>query len=67
MIWERNAVLLAALAAGSYAMSAFGEQDVLGYGIDPEKYRAACPDYRHYSMMPQYASPYTGLWEREDC
>ncbi|KAL8692723.1 MAG: hypothetical protein Q9218_002312 [Villophora microphyllina] len=47
-----TAVLLAALTASSHAKGIFGEQDVLGQGIDPDRYKAACPDYRHYSMMP---------------
>ncbi|KAL8723534.1 MAG: hypothetical protein Q9225_000169 [Loekoesia sp. 1 TL-2023] len=45
-------VLLAILAAVVYGAGVFDEQDVLGFGIDPERYKAACPDYRHYSMVP---------------
>ena len=30
------------------------EQNILGSGIDPEKYKPACPDYLHYSVVPQY-------------
>ena len=29
-------------------------QEVLGYGIDGERYKTACPDYRHYAVVPQY-------------
>ena len=29
-------------------------QEVLGNGIDGEKYQTACPDYKHYAVMPQY-------------
>ena len=29
-------------------------QEVLGYGIDGEKYKTACPDYKHYAVVPQY-------------
>ncbi|KAL8764974.1 MAG: hypothetical protein Q9194_006745 [Teloschistes cf. exilis] len=52
------AVLVATLAASSHAKGLFAEQDVLDNGIDPERYKAACPDYRHYAMMPQYSPPY---------
>jgi len=31
-----------------------GNQDALGSGIDPEKYKQACPDYLHYSVVAQY-------------
>ena len=27
------------------------DQEVLGSGVDGEKYRTACPDYKHYSMV----------------
>lgn len=30
------------------------DQEPLKAGIDPVKYRAACPDYAHYSKRPQY-------------
>ncbi|KAI4154044.1 MAG: hypothetical protein L6R39_001455 [Caloplaca ligustica] len=46
------AVLVAILVAIACGSGVFAEQDVLGYGIDPERYKAACPDYRHYSMIP---------------
>ncbi|KAG8527469.1 uncharacterized protein KY384_007621 [Bacidia gigantensis] len=29
-----------------------GEQEVLGGGIDIERYKAACPEYEHYAMTP---------------
>ena len=29
-------------------------QEALGSGIDGEKYKTACPDYKHYSVVPQY-------------
>lgn len=29
-------------------------QEVLGSGIDGERYKTACPDYKHYSVVPQY-------------
>ena len=29
-------------------------QELLGSGIDGEKYRTACPDYKHYAIVPQY-------------
>ena len=31
-------------------------QEVLGYGIDGQRYQTACPDYKHYSIVPQYVS-----------
>ena len=32
------------------------KQEALGFGVDGESYRTACPDYRHYSFIPQYVS-----------
>lgn len=29
-------------------------QEAFGSGIDRERYRTACPDYKHYSVVPQY-------------
>lgn len=29
-------------------------QEGLGTGIDGEKYKTACPDYKHYAVVPQY-------------
>lgn len=29
-------------------------QEALGSGIDGERYKTACPDYKHYSVVPQY-------------
>ncbi len=48
------AVILAILAACISATGAYGEQEVLDYGMEPDRYSAACPDYLHYSMAPQY-------------
>lgn len=31
-----------------------GIQEALGSGIDGERYKTACPDYKHYSIVPQY-------------
>lgn len=31
-----------------------GNQEALGSGIDGERYKTACPDYKHYSVIPQY-------------
>ena len=31
-------------------------QGALGMDIEPESYREACPDYRHYAVHPQYAT-----------
>ena len=30
-----------------------GNQEALGLGIDGERYKTACPDYKHYSVVPQ--------------
>lgn len=29
-------------------------QEALGSGIDGERYKTACPDYKHYAVVPQY-------------
>lgn len=29
-------------------------QEALGSGIDGERYKTACPDYKHYCVVPQY-------------
>ena len=31
-----------------------GIQEALGSGMDGERYKTACPDYKHYSVIPQY-------------
>ena len=31
-----------------------GNQGALGSFIDYERYKTACPDYKHYSEVPQY-------------
>lgn len=31
------------------------DQEALGSGIDGQRYRTACPDYKHYAIIPQYA------------
>ena len=33
-----------------------GNQEALGSGIDGERYKTACPDYKHYAVVPQYVS-----------
>ncbi len=30
------------------------DQEALGSGIDGERYRTACPDYKSYAVVPQY-------------
>lgn len=35
---------------------AFDQQDVLLPGAEFNQYKAACPDYKHYSAVPQYVS-----------
>lgn len=57
--------LIYALLGGSSFVNGFAEEDVkpraragnqeaLGSGIDGERYRTACPDYKHYAVVPQY-------------
>lgn len=43
-------LLPSSLVAGLNA----GEQDPLNANIDPNKYKAACPDYKSYATRPQY-------------
>lgn len=31
-----------------------GSQEALGSGIDPERYKTACPDYNRYAVIAQY-------------
>lgn len=31
-------------------------EEPIGPWIDPQRYKIACPDYRHYSLIPQYVS-----------
>lgn len=45
-----GAVLRSGLATASYQDI---DQEPLHDAIDPNKYRAACPDYKQYSMRPQ--------------
>lgn len=33
-----------------------GNQEALGSGIDGERYKTACPDYKHYATVPQYVT-----------
>ena len=47
------AVLPSSLVAATYDE---GIQEPLRNAVDPNKYRAACPDYKQYSMRPQYVS-----------
>ena len=42
--------LVGAFEDGKYG----GIQEALGPGIDGERYKTACPDYKHYSVIPQY-------------
>jgi hypothetical protein len=44
-------LLSSSIVAASYDD---GIQEPLRNIIDPNKYRAACPDYKQYSMRPQY-------------
>ena len=47
--------ILSGVVAASYDD---GIQEPL-HAVDPNKYRAACPDYKQYSMRPQYV--YTAI------
>lgn len=29
-------------------------EEPIGPWIDPQRYKIACPDYRHYALIPQY-------------
>lgn len=38
------------------------EQEARGFDYDPVRYKAACPDYRHYAVIPQYVQmPFLAL------
>jgi hypothetical protein len=45
--------LLSSVSASEYAGA---EQEPLRAPIDPVKYKAACPDYKSYSMRQQYVN-----------
>ena len=40
-----------AAGSGHYTGLKRSDQEVLGSGVDGERYRSACPDYKHYSMV----------------
>lgn len=40
--------------ASSGAYGYMDNQDVLGSSINLDRYKAACPEYAHYAMNPQY-------------
>lgn len=42
------------VSAGTQNVGA--DQEPLKHQIDPTKYKAACPDYKHYAMGQQYVS-----------
>lgn len=31
-------------------------EEPIGPWIDPQRYKIACPDYRHYALIPQYVT-----------
>ena len=43
-----------AIGPSATAGKPMGHEDVLISEADHEHYKAACPDYRHYSAFPQY-------------
>lgn len=49
-------VCVGALLSSSFVAAGYddGSQEPLRAAIDPNKYRAACPDYKQYAMRPQY-------------
>jgi hypothetical protein len=49
---------LCALFQSAYASqyAAGADQEALGLPIDPIKFKAACPDYKSYSMRQQYVN-----------
>ncbi len=53
-----NLLLLSFFSIGVFSA---GEQEPLQHPIDPNKYRAACPDYKTYAMRPQYVIAFMEL------
>jgi hypothetical protein len=51
--------LLSSVSASEYAGA---EQEPLRAPIDPVKYKAACPDYKSYSMRQQYVTELVHSW-----
>lgn len=50
-----NLLINGVFAVDSKARGKAGvNQEALGSGIDGERYRTACPDYKHYAVIPQY-------------
>ena len=50
-----NVLINGVFAVDSKARGKAGvDQEALGSGIDGERYRTACPDYKHYAVIPQY-------------
>ena len=50
-----NLLINGVFAVDSKARGKAGvDQEALGSGIDGERYRTACPDYKHYAVIPQY-------------
>ncbi|KAI4227501.1 MAG: hypothetical protein L6R36_002341 [Xanthoria steineri] len=49
---RKAAVFLPIVAACVSATGAYGEQNMLDYDLEPDRYKSACPDYLHYSMTP---------------
>ncbi|KAL8669663.1 MAG: hypothetical protein Q9168_005759 [Polycauliona sp. 1 TL-2023] len=45
-------VVWAVMAACVSAVESHGEQNVLDYDLESDRYKGACPDYLHYSMTP---------------
>ena len=55
-LWLGSNLLLNGVSAADAKTRGKGgiEQEALGSGIDGERYRTACPDYKHYAVIPQY-------------
>ena len=55
-LWLGSNLLLNGVSAADAKTREKGgiDQEALGSGIDGERYRTACPDYKHYAVIPQY-------------
>lgn len=45
-----------------YAGHQSGSQDAMAVDVAPDSYREACPDYKHYSVHPQYVTDRVSLF-----
>lgn len=54
LVYINTLFILASCVLGGFYDADGGMQEPLGAGINPNKYKAACPDYKHYAMSQQY-------------